>query len=303
MIEGAHGSGLEVIEVGPPTADRETIGLVHDARYIDSLERFCESGGGALDPDTVAGEATWEAALRSAAGGMEAIRRLERGEADVGFVAMRPPGHHALVSRAMGFCFFNNIAIAARSLTEDGRRVAIVDWDVHHGNGTQDLFYDDPDVFYLSFHEFPAYPGSGWLEERGSGPGRGTTLNFPFPAGTSGAPYRWAMRRLAVPTLEAFAPDWILVSCGFDAHDADPLAEMRLESSDYAYLAGQLTQVVDPNRIVFFLEGGYDLDALRTSTAATLGGVAGTADPVPDVDRRGEEGGAWRIIDHVAGRH
>jgi acetoin utilization deacetylase AcuC-like enzyme len=198
----------------------------------------------------------------------------------------------------MGFCLFNNIAITARWLTEEGHRVAIVDWDVHHGNGTQVLFYGDPTVYYASFHEFPAYPGTGWIEEQGIGAGRGSTLNVPFPSGTFGAPYRWAMRWLVMPRLEEFQPDWVLVSAGYDAHEADPLAGIRLREPDYGVMASLLTQVVPPERIVFFLEGGYNLAALTGSVAATLRGVAGKAEAPPERDRTGV-GGAWRVIRHL----
>jgi acetoin utilization deacetylase AcuC-like enzyme len=299
VVRGVHQSGLEVVAQAPPLASPDLVGLVHRDDYVAAVERFCAGGGGALDADTVVGADSWEAALRAAGSGRAAAEALLGGGADTAFVAMRPPGHHALPDRAMGFCLFNNVGITARWLVEEGYRVAIVDWDVHHGNGTQDLFYTDPTVFYISFHEFPAYPGSGWIEEQGRGQGRGLTLNLPFPNGTGGAPYRWAMRWLVQPRLERFAPDWVLVSAGYDAHDADPLAGLRLHESDYGVLASLLAAVVPPNRIIFLLEGGYNLAALTGSVAATLRGVAGDADEPPDPEAMGE-GGAWRVIQHLS---
>jgi acetoin utilization deacetylase AcuC-like enzyme len=298
-IAGVYESGLSVVEIEPSPARFEDLALVHDAGYIASVERFCASGGGAFDPDTVAVPASWEAALLSAGGGLAAVDALANGIADVGFVAMRPPGHHALEDQAMGFCLFNNIAITARRLTSQGNKVAIVDWDVHHGNGTQRTFYDDPNVLYVSLHEFPAYPGTGWVDETGTGEGRGTTVNFPMPRATEGAPYRWAMRWVIVPILEEFEPDWLLVSSGFDAHRADPLADILLEESDYAAMAAMLAKVMPAQRTVFFLEGGYDLAALTASTAATLRGSAGDAPDPPPVEATGTSG-AWKVIRHVA---
>ena len=298
-IAGVHESGLTVVEYEPVRARFEDLALVHDGEYILEVERFCATGGGALDPDTFAVPASWDAALLSAGGGPAAIDALANGIADVGFVAMRPPGHHALENRAMGFCLFNNIAIAARRLTEEGNKVAIVDWDVHHGNGTQRTFYNDPDVLYISLHEFPAYPGTGWVDETGSSGGVGTTVNFPMPGGTEGAPYRWAMRWVIVPLLEEFEPDWLLVSAGYDAHRADPLADILLEESDYAAMAAMLARVMPKQRTVFVLEGGYDLAALTASTAATLGGSAGNAPDPPPVEATGTSG-AWKVIRQVA---
>ena len=277
----------------------EALTRVHTETYVEAIRRFCASGGGALDPDTVATAASWEAARLSAGSGLTALDALEAGDADLGFVVMRPPGHHALANRAMGFCLFNNVAIAARHLTARGQRVAIFDWDVHHGNGTQEIFYDDPEVLYLSLHEFPAYPGTGWLTETGSGDGAGFTLNVPWPTGTTGASYRYVTDTVLVPVLRQFGPDWILVSAGYDAHRADPLAGIELESTDYRFMAGRLAEVVPPGRIAVFLEGGYDLEALRDSAAATVRGFAdgagGEHTPPP------QDGAAGIIAESLAG--
>ncbi len=274
VLAGVRESAVTVVEVEPEPAGRETLELVHDPGYVDGLERFCAAGGGALDPDTHAGAGSWEAALRAAGAGRSATDVLVAGTADVAFIAMRPPGHHALAARAMGFCLFNNIAIEARRLSAAGARVAIIDWDVHHGNGTQEVFYADPGVLYVSWHEYPAYPGTGRVTDVGEGPGAGATLNFPWPPGSGGGPYRWTMAHTVVPVLQRFEPDWVLVSAGYDAHTADPLATIRLVAADYGELAAALTAATPPGRLVFFLEGGYDLEALRTSVTATLDGVA-----------------------------
>jgi acetoin utilization deacetylase AcuC-like enzyme len=176
----------------------------------------------------------------------------------------------------MGFCLFNNAAVAAARLAAGGERVAIVDWDVHHGNGTQDIFYDDPRVLYVSTHESPLYPGTGRLRDTGGAAAPGTTLNLPFPAGTRGDTYRQAFDEVVVPLVEAFAPDWLLVSAGYDAHRADPLAGIELTATDYADLATRLAGLVPPRRLVVVLEGGYDRDALTNSVGATLGALLGT---------------------------
>jgi acetoin utilization deacetylase AcuC-like enzyme len=273
--DGVWQSGLEVVSLEAPPAGLDALHAVHEAAYVSEIERFCLSGGGYLDPDTHAAEASWEAALRAGGAGEEAVRALASGVADVGFVVMRPPGHHAMRGRAMGFCLFNNIAITARSLEAAGARVAIVDWDVHHGNGTQATFYDDPQVLYVSIHESPFYPGTGYIEEVGNGAATGTTVNLPFRPATGGRPYRTAMESLIRDTIEDFAADWLLVSAGYDAHRADPLAGMLLEAEDYGAMANLLQGVVPVSRTIFFLEGGYDLDAMRVSVAATLQGTRG----------------------------
>lgn len=299
VISGVHASGLEVVEVEAPRADLADVGLVHEAAYIDELNQFCAAGGGTLDVDTVAGERSWEAALRAAGSGPAAAEVLRRGEADVAFVAMRPPGHHALPRRAMGFCLLNNIAITARKLSRENAGVAIVDWDVHHGNGTQTIFLRDPSVLYISFHEYPAYPGTGWVDEIGDADGIGKTVNFAWPPGCDGAPYRWAIVNVVVPMLEQFAPEWILVSSGYDAHRCDPLAGIRLETEDYGFMAGALRGKAPEARTIFFLEGGYDLAALAAATAETLRGFSNPPaleSPVPG------SGAAWQMAHAVVRR-
>ena len=281
-VRGVHAAGGKVIEAEPPQVELEALYPVHEVGYVRSIRDFCAAGGGSLDPDTFASEASWEAALRSAGAGPAAVEALRRGDGDTAFLAVRPPGHHALTNRAMGFCLFNNIAVTAESIVAQGETVAIVDWDVHHGNGTQDQFYHRKDVLYVSMHEFPFYPGSGWIDEDGDGDGSGLNVNIPFPAATAGDAYDMAVEELVVPLLKKFGADWILVSAGYDAHDVDPLADLRLEAPDYGRMANRLAALVGPGRVVSFLEGGYDLGAIETSVAATIRGLGG------DMPERGE---------------
>jgi acetoin utilization deacetylase AcuC-like enzyme len=248
---------------------------VHDATYVTGVERFCEQGGGDLDPDTFAASGSWVTARRTAGAVLDAVDALRAGSCDVAFAAGRPPGHHAVVDRAMGFCLFNNVAIAAAQLVAEGQRIAIVDWDVHHGNGTQDIFYDNPDVFYASTHETPLYPGTGRAEEMGGLAAPRANLNLPFPAGTRGDVYRRAVDEVIAPLISDFAPDWLFISAGFDGHRRDPLAGLELTSADFADLAVRLQQLVPKQRTVVVLEGGYDFDALASSTGATLAALIG----------------------------
>jgi acetoin utilization deacetylase AcuC-like enzyme len=239
------------------------------------LKRFCEGGGGHLDADTASGPDSYDVALLAVGAGIDAIERLDRGEADAAFCALRPPGHHALPTRSMGFCLFNNVAVAASYLAARGERVLVVDFDAHHGNGTQDTFYEDPRVAYVSMHEYPLYPGTGRLDETGAGDAVGTTINFPFPAGTTGDVYLAAVEDVIVPWAERWQPTWLLLSAGFDAHRADPLTGLGLSAGDYLLLVDRLLPIVPAGRRIAFLEGGYDLDALAASAAATVGAFAG----------------------------
>ena len=288
-------AGIEVIPADPSPVAMSDLERVHSPVYINAIEAFCKSGGGRLDPDTGAVPNSWGAALRAAGAGMDAIERLEAGEADAAFLTVRPPGHHAVAARAMGFCLFNNVAVAAAALIAEGSRVTIVDWDVHHGNGTQDMFYGEPDLQYLSFHEFPAYPGSGWFDELGEGPARGTTINVPLPPGSGGDVYRRGVEQL-VPLVEQFAPDWVLVSAGYDAHDLDPLAGLRLLEADYSFLGEAVAKLVPAGRLILYLEGGYDLGALKGSVAATLEGMAGR--PRPGVPIKSPRS-SWQFLDQA----
>jgi acetoin utilization deacetylase AcuC-like enzyme len=255
-------------------APPEQLELVHSKRYLEQLRDFSSDGGGALDPDTYATSDSWEAARLAAGAGLIAVDALVSGSGTVAFVAARPPGHHALADRAMGFCLLNNVAITAASLAAAGERVLIVDWDVHHGNGTQDLFWDDPRVLYVSTHQWPCYPGTGPVTDVGGPNARGTTVNVPLPPGSTGEAVRLAFDLMVEPVVAEFGPSWVLVSAGFDAHRADPLADLGLSGGDFADLAGRVASYAPQSgRLVLFLEGGYDLGALRVSTSATLGAV------------------------------
>ncbi len=269
---GLQWAGLTeaLVPVEPVAATDAHLDAIHPEAYRRALRSFCAAGGGEIDADTVVVPESWNAALLAAGAGIEVIRRLQAGEGEAGFCAVRPPGHHALASQAMGFCLFNNVAVAAAHLRDQGERVAIVDYDAHHGNGTQDLFWSDPEVFYISMHEWPQYPGTGGIHETGGGAGSGTTLNLPFPSHTTGDVYRRSVAELVLPALEAWQPTWLLISAGFDAHRADPITDLGLTSGDYADLTADLVALVPAGRRLLFLEGGYDLDALAYSTGAVL---------------------------------
>jgi acetoin utilization deacetylase AcuC-like enzyme len=263
----------------PPRAATDEQVLRAHAR--DHFERLRSLAGqrAKLDSDTYAAPASFEVARLAAGTTAEIALRVARGEAQSGFALVRPPGHHAERSEAMGFCLFNNVAIAARALQAEAgvERVAIVDWDVHHGNGTQHLFEAERDVLFMSLHQFPLYPGTGALGEQGIGAGLGSTVNFPLPPGCGDPEYAAVFRGVALPILREFRPQVILVSAGFDAHERDPLAEMRLTSGGFARLARDLRALADEvcgGRVVLALEGGYDLDALGESVAGVVDALA-----------------------------
>jgi len=273
---GVQDAGLPIRKLIPPPAGRDLLELVHVPAYLDAVERFCRAGGGHLDPDTVVVPTSWEAALRAAGAGPAAVVEISASDdLSIGFLALRPPGHHATPDRAMGFCIINNIGVTAGLLASRGSKVAIIDWDVHHGNGTQAMFYRDPRVLYISTHQFPFYPYEGRAEEVGEGPGLGTTVNIPVPAGTAGDAYRMAWDEIIVPVLTQYDADWVLVSAGYDAHCEDPLAELRLEANDFGWMASRLDLVRGDKPVLLFLEGGYHLPALTTSVTSTLRGLFG----------------------------
>jgi len=276
VLAGLRDSGAAIHEIISPAIERSELALVHDPSYIETIAAFCAQGGGALDMDTFVSPESWDAAL-TAAGGVRALaEELESRDDGPGFAICRPPGHHATRNRAMGFCLFNNVAVTAAWLRARGRRVAVVDWDVHHGNGTQDILADDPDALYFSVHQDPFYPFAGGVDDIHTVAAKGTVVNVPLPAGTAGDVYREAWARLAIPVLGQFAPDWVLVSAGYDAHVDDHLADFSLVASDFGFMAATLAEAHPPSRTVFALEGGYDLDALHDSAAATVSGVTGT---------------------------
>jgi len=254
-----------------PRAEIEQITRVHRRDYVDRLlAAIPQSGQVQLDPDTAVCPRSGEAALRAAGAVCAAVDAVIAGEASNAFCAVRPPGHHAEPARAMGFCLFNSVAVGAeqaRAVHGLGR-VAVVDFDVHHGNGTQAMFWDDKDLFYASTHQSPHYPGTGAASERGVA---GNIVNAPLPPFTGGAGFRQAMQGVVLPALADFAPEFLLVSAGFDAHAADPLASLELNEDDFAWATRQLMNVADDHcggRVVSTLEGGYDLGALARSAAA-----------------------------------
>jgi acetoin utilization deacetylase AcuC-like enzyme len=263
----------------PAAATTEQLERVHQPRYIDRIREAGEAAdatgeGQWLDPDTWIGPGSLEAARHSAGAAVAAVQMVLAGEAQRAVSLCRPPGHHATAERAMGFCLFNNIAVGAAEARSAGyERVAIVDFDVHHGNGTQDIFYARSDVLYISCHQHPLYPGTGAVHERGIGAGEGYTVNVPLPAGCARQQYLEVFDEVFRPTLEVYRPELLLVSAGFDVHTRDPLANMRLETPDYGELARLLrawSEELCGGRSVWTLEGGYDLDALSGSVAEVL---------------------------------
>ena len=260
--------------------EAQAILRVHPRGYYEHLAKAApKTGMVQLDADTRMNPGTWEASMRAVGAATAAVDAVMLGEADNAFVATRPPGHHAERATAMGFCFFNNVAIAAchAKAVHGVERVAIVDFDVHHGNGTQDIFYADKSVLFCSSHEMPLYPGSGARSERGE---HDQIVNAPLRAGDDGAVFRDLYESAVFPRLAAFAPDLILISAGFDAHHRDPLANINLVEDDFAWVTGRLMDVAArsaKSRIVSLLEGGYDLQGLAGSVAAHVGVLAGMA--------------------------
>ena len=255
-------------------ASDEALARVHDPRYVAALREFAARGGGMLDADTIVGPNSAAIAALAAGAGIAAVDAVLDGRIARAFVLARPPGHHATPARGMGFCLFNTIAVAAaHALSRGLERVLIVDWDVHHGNGTQDAFSATDQVLFCSLHQSPLYPGTGSAAERGEGRGEGYTINVPLPAGADDAAYLDVFDQVILPAARAYRPQLVLVSAGFDAHAADPLANMRLSEQGFAAMARRVVEIADEfagGRIVAFLEGGYDPDALAASVVATL---------------------------------
>jgi acetoin utilization deacetylase AcuC-like enzyme len=276
--------GCELVRA--PAATRDQLLTVHPPEHIDFIRDLCARGGGMIDLDTAAVRATYDAALRAAGGAVALADALLTGTAPTGVSALRPPGHHAEPDRAMGFCFFGNAAVAARhALRAHGaERVFILDWDVHHGNGTNETFRFDPSVLFVSIHESPLYPGTGPASDLGSGPGEGYTVNLPVPGRSGDETYRSLLDHVAVPLIEAFEPQLVLVSAGFDAHVLDPLATCRVSEAGYAAMTGALRRacaaVGAPIGLV--LEGGYSLEALARSVAALMPVLVADTPPADD---------------------
>jgi len=273
----------QLTPIVPRAASIEEIALVHHKQYISHIQDAAQRGGGWLDADTVMSSGSYEAALYAAGGVIKAAEAVMDGEVDSAFALVRPPGHHATSQRAMGFCLFNNLAIAAKyALAKYGLdRALIIDFDVHHGNGTQDAFYDNPQVLYVSTHESPFYPGTGKIEETGSGAARGMTVNIPLPAGCGDAEYLRVFEQVVVPVVRRFNPQLILVSAGYDLHWADGLALMQVSTTGFSQMVGIIKGLADElcsGRLVFSLEGGYNLTALAVSVKATFDVLLGNHD-------------------------
>ena len=277
VLDGIDGAGLDdvLVRVEARPAEREELERVHPSGYLDALARLSERGGGDINPDTRTSAGSSDPAMLAAGAGLDAVERLRREEATAAFCAVRPPGHHATAKRPMGFCLVNGAAVVAAALADAGERVLVLDWDAHHGNGTQDAFYADGRVAYVSTHQAPLYPGSGDLDETGSEDGAGTTLNLPFPPGTTGDVYLAAFDEVIGPFAEDFGPTWVVVSSGFDAHRSDPLTNLGLSSGDFATFTERAMSLAPEGRLVAILEGGYDMDALSGSAAACVAAMAG----------------------------
>jgi acetoin utilization deacetylase AcuC-like enzyme len=261
-----------------PAVDRAILTAVHPESYVASIESLSARGGGAIDLDTVASAGSFEAALHSAGGAVRMVELLLDGEADCAFSAHRPPGHHATHDQAMGFCLFNNVAVAARfALKQRGLdRVMIVDWDVHHGNGTNDIFHDSDQVLFVSIHQWPLYPGTGPADDVGFGSGEGFTINLPVPAGSGDSVFGSLVEHVAGPLAQAFEPQLVLISAGYDAHRQDPLADCRVTDDGFARMAASMRRISDSLGVPLgcVLEGGYALDALARSVAATMQAIS-----------------------------
>ena len=269
----------------PRTATRADVEYTHGADHVRLVESTSKHNRYALDGDTITCRDSFGVALLAVGGFLTLLDAIASKQSSNGFALVRPPGHHALRDHAMGFCLFNTMAIGAEYLKRvyGAKKILIMDWDVHHGNGTQAAFYDDPTVFFISTHQFPFYPGSGAVNETGVGAGEGLTLNVPLPAGCTDVEYLQVFQDIVVPAAEKFQPDWILVSAGFDPHRRDPLGGMNVTEEGFGAMARLLLALANrfaDGRIAFLLEGGYDLAGLRDSVAAVLAAMK-TQAPLP----------------------
>jgi acetoin utilization deacetylase AcuC-like enzyme len=281
----ARADRLEAL--APRPAEPDELLRVHGREHLALVAEAARRGPTRLDADTFVSTASLDVARLAAGGAVDLARRVARGDARAGFAAVRPPGHHAEADHAMGFCLFNNVAVAARALQHDEGvgRVFVLDWDVHHGNGTQHCFDEDPTVLYASTHQFPYYPGSGDFAEAGRGLGAGATVNVPLPAGCGDGEYVGVLQRVIVPAAQAFRPEIILVSCGFDAHRDDPLAAMEVSGDGFGAMAAVVRTLADDlcgGRLALVLEGGYSLEGLREGMDAVLDVLLDPAPAAPD---------------------
>ena len=274
-----NGMSAEAASAAPRPASADELGAVHDAEFIEHVRKVCRGGMPVLDSmDTAVCPVSYDVALLAAGAGLVAADRIAAGEWSSAFCAVRPPGHHAEHAEAMGFCLFNNVAVLARYFQRRHAigRILILDWDIHHGNGTQHVFEEDPSVFYISLHQWPFYPGTGAAWDRGRGAGEGLTLNVPMPGGTTDQSYLRAFDQQVVPAIDAFRPEVILISAGFDAHKDDPLGGFRLTEESFIEMTRTVIDLARRHaggRIVSLLEGGYNLDALARCVEGHLGAL------------------------------
>lgn len=307
VLRGAERDAIRegLVRVAPRAATTEELARVHHPELLDLLETV-RGRAARLDPDTAVSPTSVDVAYRAAGAGLTAIEALRDGLGSSAFCAVRPPGHHATPGRSMGFCLLNNVAVTAAALAASGERVLIADIDAHHGNGTQDVFWNDPRVLFVSWHQSPLYPGTGAVDEIGGPAAEGTTVNVPLAPGATGDSYRTTFDEVIGPIVEKFAPTWLLISAGFDAHRRDPITDMGLSAGDYAQMTAELCRLVPPGRTIAFLEGGYDLEALESSTAAMMGTLVGVDVPTesPTVGGTGSDGprAVARLVSRAQGR-
>jgi acetoin utilization deacetylase AcuC-like enzyme len=294
-LSGRDWLGFE--RMSSPEASVEALGAVHPREYIDAIAAFSAQGGGQIDADTVASAGSFVAALHAAGGAVAMVDLLLGGAAPYAYSSHRPPGHHALPARAMGFCLFNNVAVAARhALNNHGlERVMVLDWDVHHGNGTNDIFHGAREVLFISIHQSPLYPGTGAASDAGEGDGTGFTVNLPVPPGSGDGEFCSLVEGVAVPLARAYEPQLVLISAGYDAHISDPLADCRVTEAGYAAMTTTMRRVCSELEVPLgiALEGGYALEALARSVAATMASLVGPIDGGV-ADGTGADGGVAR---------